>query len=278
MDIKYAQGFPTDFKPIKHILIGGMPGTGKTVSAATAPNITWLALETGIFQQADIIKQVHNIDIRDASKFKVVPFYKYDFYTKYLKDERIEPQHPKNNQSVWNIHDPVLHWVKTYAKDIPNDGTLVMDSWSALQEKFDEFYEHHPKMTKTGDIDDYYFWERKIVYAEALSSALESLDCNVIVLCHEAQERDKVSGKLLDKLQPLMQGKFVAKMKRYYSYCIRSMVVERKDAKGNPIINSTTQRVEVDYMWQVSSDAKFDAKCATPNLPMLVPAKWSSLK
>lgn len=257
---KYISPYPTDIQLMLHMLIQGPPGSGKTVAAATFPDPYWLACETGLFQQKDAILKIHGIDV---TKFKIIPFYDDTFTRKFFEQEKllkVEKKNPNTQELVLNRRDGVRLWLQRFAKDIPPGSTLVLDSWTALQEYFDRMTETEPAYTKKGEIDEFDFWARKIEYSEAICSLLEQLNCGVVVLCHEAPERDKSTGQLLDKIQPLQQGKFVTKFKRYFSNCFRSSVT----GDGR-------------YVWQTKSDKQFDAKCSIVGLPNPIEAHYKSL-
>src|SRR6266496_3757289 len=79
-----------------------------------------------------------------------------------------------------------------------------------------------------------------------------SLKSHVVCCCHESKVRDIKTGQLLEKSQPLMQGKFYSQMKRYFTECFRCIVEEKKNKEGKVI--------GAEYFWQVMSDNQFDAK------------------
>ncbi len=248
---------PADYPKTYHILDQGMPGTGKSIAAATFPNITWAAFETGIFQRKDDVKKLYDIDI---TTFNYAPFYQQDFSRSILAAANSTCRELKG---VLNVKDAFYIWLRECATKLPVDATLVLDSWTALQEYFDIFQDQDKKVTKSGEEDAFYFWGKKIEYSEKICSLLESLQCSVFVICHESQDRDKVTGKLLDKVQPLMQGKFVTKFKRYFSHCFRSKVIEDENKK-------------LSYVWQCQSDKEFDAKSGV-GYPLYIPAHYKNL-
>ncbi len=253
-----------------HLLLQGMPKTGKTIGAATFPNIIWLAFESHLYARVEDIKIIHEIDI---TKFPVIPFNNPSFCKKILEEEHFSP---RELNGVINSKEAFYLWLRRNLLKFSPETTLVLDSWTALQEHFDVFQEHDKKITRDGKEDDYYFWAQKIVYSEKVAGLLDQLPCNLVVICHEAQERDKNTGKLLEKTQPLMQGKFITKFKKYFTHCFRALVIAEEDEKFKPVIDPITKKVKVRYVWQTSSDATFDASAGV-GYPMYVEANYQSL-
>ena len=232
----------------------GPPGSGKTTSALTFPGVLVLDFD-------------HGLQAFAGQDVRTVPFYSSDWIIQY----GFKPTSPIGGP---NRRDAFLKWLREEAPKLVASDTLVVDSWSTVQDAFDLQTSLEPKYTKEGKIDDYDFWERKIEFSREVMIRLNGLRCNVIVCFHETQIRDAKTGMLLDKIAPLMQGKFVARIKQYFSDYFRCSVetTEVKDASGKVI---ETKR---NYVWQVNSNALFDAKRRSLQTDKLfVPAHYSSL-
>jgi hypothetical protein len=114
---------------------------------------------------------------------------------------------------------------------------------------------------------------------------LTSARANIVVNFHETQQRDPKTGQLIDKILPLMQGKFVASLKKYFSDFYRCIVFDVLDSTGKPTLKKDpntgkeTREKLVEYYWQVKSDGTFDAKTRmTGEVPMYIPQGYKNIK
>jgi hypothetical protein len=219
--------------PQFRIGLQGPPGTGKTTSALTFPNPLVLNYDAGLVAWV-------------GKDLPEVPFYDEEYVSKELKCPPSKPNARANRKEA------LLKWLREHGLKMREGQTAVFDSWSSIQDAFDEEQALHPKVTKTGEIDSYDFWGKKVDYSQEVMNLICSMKCNVVVTFHEIQTRDPQSGKLLDKTAPLMQGKFVAELKRFFNGFFRMITEEKKNNKG--------QVIGCEYYWQVKSDNNFDAK------------------
>jgi hypothetical protein len=90
------------------------------------------------------------------------------------------------------------------------------------------------------------------------------------VTFHEARERDKKTGEILSKVQPLMQGKFVTKIMSYFSDFYRTLVFDKLDKEKKPIFTQVENglKKEVEYFVQTQSDGQANCKCRIDGLPL----------
>jgi hypothetical protein len=255
--------------PKYRVGIQGAPGTGKTFAAATFPDPHFLELENTLDDAAAGIQ--HHLGI-DVSTIKRIKFFNDDWVRQYCKTAGIGVV---ELAGVVNKRDAIKHWILNKGKTIPITSSLILDTWTTLQIFFDQMTVLQPSYTKKGEIDEFAFWDKKITYSEEVMTALESLECNVVVLLHEHQQRDPATGMLLDKIQPLMQGKFVTYIKKYFPNFFRAKARVRLDSSGKPVTKDG--RDVVDYVWQTASDREFDAKCSVVGLSAYVPATYKSL-
>lgn len=248
----------------KIVGIQGPSGSGKTISSLTFPNPV-----IALFEKPDLA-EMSKIPMLAGVKPVLLPFYD----TAWLDTHKYKKFHP-GTDGYSPTHDPAgayLQFLEGEAKKLTNEQTLITDNWTRLQEKFDKINWSYKTYSKKGEEDFFEPWDRKITYSENVSNALISLNCNIVVLFHETPERDKTTGQLFtDKIQPLQQGKFIAKMKSYYPNFFRQHCRMKKDTATG---KETGER---EFVWQVQGNSSFDAKCSKVGLPMFVPAEYKSI-
>lgn len=227
-----AQNLKTKEYPQIRLLLQGEPCTGKTTSALTFPNPLVLDGDNGLTNYAGV-------------DLLTIPLHDYDWVIAYKGN-------PTKPMGQPNRRDAIIKFLAEDAIKMTKEQTFIGDSWSAFQLAFDQQQDQEPAITKGGKVDEFAFWAKKIEFSERIMMYLCSLKCNVVITCHEAKVRDIHTGQLLEKTQPLMQGKFYAQMKRWFTDCFRCVVEEKKNKEG---------KVEkIEYFWQVRSDNQFDAK------------------
>lgn len=227
----------------KKIRIGiqGMPGTGKTGSALTFPNPTILN-----FDDTDIDGLIKSIPELKDVKPRQVPFYSEQFIAETLKEPYVG-----GSLKLVDRREAFAKWLERENTKFTPDSTVILDSWSSMQDAFDSitFHPSQKVYSKQGEENFYAAWDAKIAYSSRIIEALKSCNCHVVVLFHEQLERDKKTGELLNKLQPVMQGKFITELKRHFPYYVRAIYRDKEDDNG-----------PAGYIWQVKSSDTFDCK------------------
>ena len=244
----------------------GAPCSGKTWSAVTFPNPIIVDFDNGT-------TALRGRDVR------YVPFYDEKYVIEKFGAKRKAYTIEGIPTTVINRRDAFRKWLDSDAALLTPADTLILDSWTSLMNAFDLMTEAEPAYTKGGSIDEFAFWRRKIMWSTDVVEMLKSLSCNVVVCFHELQQRDKVTGAILDKIQPLMEGKFVAELKVHFSDFYRQHAMSKLKIDGKP--NEVNGKIldKDGWYWQVKSDASFDAKCRVPNVvDKLVPADYSFFK
>lgn len=236
--------------------IQGAPGSGKTAAA-----LTFLNPIIALLEKPDL-KGLLTLPHLTSVKPTLLPFYSNEWLDEH-KLPKFSP--PGVSGLLYDSAGCFKKWLDGSARKITREQTLIVDNWTRLQEHFDKINWSYKTLTKRGEEDDFAPWERKLTFSEEVMNQLVSLQCNVVVLFHEIPERDKATGQLLDKIQPLQQGKFIAKLKSYFPNFFRQLCIENKETK------------QMEYVWQVKGNSGFDAKCSKPNLPTFVPANYSSI-
>lgn len=233
------------------------PGGGKTYSALTFPNIVVSDFDNGLtaFVGDNII---------------TLPFWNPNWVSNYGGEGKFKITKPGNNFP--NARDAFKHFLKTEAKELTEEQTLFIDSWTFLQKAFDEQTYTEPAATKKGEEDGFAYWAAKLEYNYTIMTLLNNLRCHVVVSFHEFQARAK-DGTLLDKAQPVQDGKFATYLKSFFSDYFRCVNIEPRDGNGQPKVNEP-----ITYHWQVMSDNRFDAKSRCKNWKSkLMPAHYDTL-
>jgi len=256
-----AQSIKDTLKKFR-IGIQGFPGTGKTGASLTFPNPLILH-----FDDTDLKGLIQSIPaLQDLFKDKEpphVPFYSEKFVVETLAEPLVGPVR------LVNRRDAFVKWLGKENTKFTPDSTLILDSWTSMQDAFDAitFHESQKVYSKGGDENFYAPWDAKITYSSLVIDLLKSCNCNVVVIFHEQAERDKKTGELLNKLQPVMQGKFITELKRHFPYYVRQGYREKADDDG-----------PAGYVWQVKSSDNFDCKfIGKPDRKKYIPANYNAL-
>jgi hypothetical protein len=265
--------------PPRRLLLQGEGGTGKTIASCTFPNPIFLEMENTLNQHKDTLKEIHNIDI---NTIKRVPFWREDYAMEYLKGLNQTGTKAKINGIV-NRKLAILNWIQNEAVKLPPEVTLVVDSWTRIQEACDHWTDANPVITQGQAVDKFAFWKEKQGYSERICNVLEKLPCNLVVICHEMPEW--ADGAPTGKILPLQQGGFQGKLKTYFPDVYRSVFVPKLDpVTKKPLVDELTGKKRGDYMWQTASGGSiggdnrtFDSKCSIVGLKAFVAANYMSL-
>lgn len=262
-----AKPVSSDTKSKHRILLQGAPSTGKSTSCLSFPNPLWLDFDNKLPKSAETIH--------------AVPFWNAAFVAQELKSPN--PRYGQPNRIM-----ALKKWLETEGPKLAPEQTLVVDSWTRVQDSFD--YQYGEKgaepiiAAKTGLYDTFGFWGLKLDVSTELCVLLTALPCNyVIVICHEQKQRAD-DGRLIDKIEPLQQGKFCAKIGGYFTDVFRQVVVDELDAKGQPVTEKqkmpSGKEIDVrrsQYLWQTKSNGEVNLNCSFPGLPVFIPANYKSL-
>ena len=216
----------------------GAPGSGKTFSALTFPNPIVVDFDGGLVSHAG----------RDIP---VIPFHSHEWMQTYAGGN-FKADAPGRQPSR---HLALKHWLNSEGQKLSADQTLIIDSLTTLTNAMANYLDVHPFYTKNGQVDDFAPWAARIDYYDELHTILKSLRCHVVMITHETQVRDEKSGALLDKIAPLLQGKYIAQLKIHYNFWFRCVALEQTKE-----INGKKFKTGSEYWWQVRSDNQFDAK------------------
>jgi hypothetical protein len=187
---------------------------------------------------------------------------------------------PNNATLPLNVRDAAKKWLQVFGSQLTSDMTLVEDSWTSLQNRFDlqSQLAHEISYSRSGEEDKFAFWRLKQKYSAEMTELYKSLKCNVVVICHEVRERNE-DGNLTGKLKPLMQGGFADQLAGQFTDSYRQICLtpDMKDLANYEKLLGRKILGNREYCWQTKSNALFTACVSVPNLKDLVPANYSSL-
>jgi hypothetical protein len=227
-----------------HFRLGlqGYPGTGKTHSALTFPNIYAL-----------------DFDHKLPSGIDTANFWDPAFVDSIVK--RGNPKWPANRANA------LIIWLDNHGAKFEPERTLLIDSYTMLDNSWHAYQDCSPPVTKDGEFNGLKYWGNKIEYNRALFDRFKSLSCNVIMTFHES-EKTNVDGVVTNKCRPLTQGSFRDQLAGHFTAffrCVKDPVL--RDPKTNAVLKDAAGKPleAVGYKWQVIGDSDFDA-VASPEL------------
>ncbi len=241
-----------DDQPIR-LALQANSGEGKTWSMTTFPNLVCANFDKNL--QAHLGKNIIEI-----------PFH----------DDAFVDSLYKRNTSVGarpNRRDAFLKWLRTEGPNIPKGYTLGIDSWTTLQDGFDQQTELEPVPTRSGGYDEFAFWAKKIDYSRDVLEASRSLKCHVVVTFHEQYLTDSKGTILVSKPVPLMQGKFQNRLGLYFSDWFRCVFIPA----GGKLPDGTVAKVDTG-LWITKSEVYGNCKTRLVGCPQFIPAHFDSFK
>lgn len=214
----------------------GAPGTGKTWNVVkTAPNTIVIDFDHKLPRWYEGLS---------------VPFWNVDFVLEQSKALGIK----ENAKGVApNRRDVFKYWLRKEVNLFERDQTLVIDSWTMLQDCFDSQTALEPSINREGKEDPRVFWAHKLKYATEIMEMTRALKCNLVVIFHEQVERNQ-DGTLSGKLEPLMAGSFKDKLQAHFTDWFRALARSKKNDKG--------QVIDTVYTWQLKSSDQCNCSCS----------------
>lgn len=203
--------------------IQGAPNSGKTTAALSFPSPIFL-----------------DFDKKLPPGVTSVPFWD----PKFVDSMNCPRRHP----SLPNRRDALEKWLTQEGPKIPQGSTLVLDSWTRLQDSFDQSAFRAPSeyFSKANEVDGFKIYKHKNDWSTLIIALLQGLSCDVVITFHEVIDRDD-DGLPNGKTKPLMTGQFADKLAGYCSTFVRQLVE----------VDKTTSIKR--WLWQVGSDNKFNA-------------------
>lgn len=234
----------------------GAPGSGKSTAAATFPNTLYV----------DFDNKMPRID-----GLKSLPFWNTDWCKEECKKLTIPlPGVSTGKPNDINRKELFRAWLGRNGVLFKPEQTLVVDSWSGLQDCFDyQTRTYEKKFNSKAEEDKFKFWGDKIEYASETSQLLKNANCNVVTIFHETTERDD-EGRPVGVL-PLMQGKFADRLQSFYTDWFRQIATQDVKVVGGKEIASKTE-----YVWQIRPGKKCNCSTTLKTELSEVPASYES--
>lgn len=252
-------------QPQQRIGIQGFPGTGKTHVSLTWPNPITANIDKGLgahFGRTDV---------------KELKFW--------------DPKWVREFTGRDNIKDGLEHWIDTVAPKLTREQTLIVDALTGIDAAYHSRWRTNPTYTKGGKIDDFSEWMLKLVYFGELCEKFKSLACNIILITHESEKRDK-DGTYSGKIRPLINGAFADKIVSHFTDWFRMQCSNKftedeltqneakikqawgMDKREMLLMQSEFPRNTIYYL-QTEGDNIFDGKCSSlVNFPRYIPAHY----
>lgn len=254
----------------------GFPFTGKTWSALTFPGPVVCNFDNklGAHTGRDVL---------------VVPFHEPKFVDALAKRTA--------SHCLPNVRDAFTMWLKTEGMKLQSDQTLIVDSWTMLNQRQEQQEGYEPCFTAQNKIDDRAPWRHKIDYFNEVTQLLSQLSCNVVVTFHEQDERHKAgpnAGELTGKIRPLMSGQFkdhigkhltdmfrqhaFAKTASVDTFTLKPYLETANKEYLRELYESTPANVPTVYAWQTYSDNMADCGSCLKNPPPFIPANYEAYR
>lgn len=224
-------GAVTTESPHEIIALLGLPGSGKTTSCATFPNRLWLDFD-------------HKLPIGETS----IPFWDAGYCDSLAS--RTQANSPVNRR------DAFKKWLRDNHTKLPADYTLILDSWTFLQNAFDQQTQLEEDMADKPN--PFAFWKRKIQFSTEICEMLKACRCRVIVTFHESIERDE-EGLPTGKIQPLMDGKFKDQLLGHFTDAWHQVCNPyERDEKGKVVIREGKRAIVPGFYWELIGSELFN--------------------
>jgi DNA polymerase III delta prime subunit len=226
----------------QRFLICGAPGTGKTTSALSFPNV--------IVANGDNKLPPKHWNYPDG--IPTMDFFNPQYLTEAL-------QQPLGGIKQ-NLPDPARalnKMLRTIAVQFPAETTLVIDSLTWFQDAAYSVFDNEPQLTKENKIDDRAIWANiRDWYGEFLF-AITKLSCRVVVICHEEPEEDD-KGRLNGRYRPLTIGKTRNIIASKFTDVVHQIVVQERSPLGNPI-------GKPKFLWEIRPSERMGLTSSLPN-------------
>jgi len=238
------------------LLLMGIPGSGKTYSTVTT------------FPNPVVLNVDNNCDNRDILALKpiIIPFYKPEVR------QAVSPGTFKKGKPC--MADSISIWLNTEGSQLTSEQTLIIDSVSTIADGVSEDLWATVPIGKDGEPNGFVYYDLWADWWCGFCTILkDKLQCNVVMIMHEEEIRDKETGRVL-KYEWLLEGKkFSPRMGQFFTDVFRASVLTKESG------GTEKPQVERVFRWQVMPDDKFpQCKTRLNTKEKFVPATYKSFK
>jgi hypothetical protein len=189
--------------------IQGAPFSGKTTAALTFPNPVILTYDR------KISAHLHRNDV------PLIPFYDASFVDSVVK--RAGTQAPPERK------DALIKWLETEALKLSHEQTLLVDGCTGIETSFHLWYSYNETelaLSKKGEFNKFVQWDLKKKYFMEVWNCFKTLKCDVVLICHEQDDRNK-DGSYNGKIRPLLTGQAADMMGLNFTDWVRQIVISK---------------------------------------------------
>lgn len=220
------------------LMLTGISGSGKSTAAATFPNPVFCNFDRTLKSVAA------------QENIQMLPFFDISFCR-------------ESYRSVI-IHDAFMNFLKSDAKSLEPDQTLIIDSLTTLQEFFHRYHE----ATKEAQDNKYHIWTEKGKYLRDIHGSISQLRCHIVTILHEIPVKDE--GEITDKMKIAVSGYYGMLISKNYTDSFRQCI-----RKG---VDLATKKTVDMYSWQVKSSDRYEfVKSRKKSSQEFIPASYESL-
>jgi hypothetical protein len=269
--------------PQLRIGIQGMPKISKTWAALTFPNPIVLSYDRGL--ASHVGRDIIEIPMYDNAWVDSVSKRKTPMYLDIRENTPVQKDRPFDRKGA------LLKFLYGDATRLTKEQTLIVDGLTGVQAAFHIGYWTDPALDNNNKIKPYAEFRQKIDYLTEVALQFKALTCNVILICHEAPDRND-KGDLNGRIRPLLSGAFQDELQGHFTDWFRGHVTEKPakdkveafkaqwgidDATLKDWVASTTSDHKSIYLWQCYSDSIANCGTSLVNCPKFIPANYSSI-
>lgn len=222
------KGVITSTIPNERIAIIGPPGSGKTTSLLTFPDLIVL-----------------DRDNKLPPGIKSIPAWNPDWADEVIGGKK------KRSFTIPNFRDAIVIWLEREHALFEPEQTFAIDSWTFLQDAHDmqTWAEDEHATEKNG----FFFWGQKEKFSKRIVDMLKNMRCRVVVTFHEAFETNS-KGQRTGKIRPVMSGSYKDQILGGFNFVWRM----KGNIPGKNPAGLNAKGGPVRFVWQVAGDSEVD--------------------
>lgn len=244
----------------KRIGLQGTHNSGKTWAAMTFPGPI-------VAYDFDNKMDAH----KHRSDVHILPFHDPEWCIAKGKELKIDNMVSRDMIKRWDLFRKLM--ALEISKFQPGQ-TVLMDSWTMLQNNYDLWFVAHPTVSaESGKVDNRVFYKNKGDFSLIILEMFKGCKANLVWTFHESKEED-ADGKPTGRYNPLMSGRIKEVLGQHFGDWYRQ-TAESEIGPDNKPTGKTL------YQWQIKPNTTCKCCCSVRHLidsnVMSVPANYSSL-